>query len=230
MVWRILMKKKGSTKQFIFMALIIILAGSIGIYRLAVNRNHSYVYEGTIISITQNEGDVGILVDGHFLKSEANTNEKTVAHFTIREDTEISSNGGQLTVEELALGNEVKLEGPDAFRKSYPLQGDAAKVSLLSEVSPNFLISGEVLDVLPSSGDTVLTFHVKGSVTGYAEESEVVVSVPKNSYYPFGIHEGSGMLIPGDEVFVVINGPMAESYPMQAISSSVLITKIGTDK
>jgi hypothetical protein len=34
------------------------------------------------------------------------------------------------------------------------------------------------------------------------------------------------MLIPGDEVFVVVNGAMAESYPMQATSSSVLITKI----
>lgn len=229
MVRRVLMKEKGSTRQFIFMALIIILAGSMGVYRLLKNSDHTIVYEGTIISITQNEDSVGILVDGVFLKSSVKENERTVIHFTIKEDADISSKVGKLKLEDLAVGNQVKLEGPDVFRESYPLQGSATKVTLISEVSTNFLISGTVTEVLPSSGDTVLRFLVKGSVTGYGEDTQVYVSVPKGSYYPFGIHEGSGMLIPGDEVFVVINGAMAESYPMQATSSSVLITKIKTE-
>lgn len=228
--WRFLMNKKGSTKQFIYMALIIILAGSLGIYRLIMTRSHSIIYEGTIISITQNDDSFEILVDGVFLKSAVNENKRMVTHFTIHEDTDISSKNGDLNVEELALGNEVKLEGPDVFRESYPLQGDATKVTLLSEVSRNFLIRGEVMEVIPSSGNIVLQFLVKGSVTGYQEETQVYVSVPKDSYYPFGIHEGSGMLIPGDEVQVLVNGAMAESYPMQAISSSVLITKIRTSE
>jgi len=220
------MNEKGSTRQFIFMALIIILSGSMGVYRLFMNSSHTIVYEGTIISVTQNDDSMGILVDGVFLKSAVNENKRTVIHFTVGEDADISSKDGKLKLEELAVGNEVRIEGPDVFRESYPLQGDATKVSLISESSRNFLISGEVMEVLPSSGDTILRFLVKGSVTGYGEESEVYVSVPKDSYYPFGIHEGSGMLIPGDEVFVVVNGAMAESYPMQATSSSVLITKI----
>lgn len=224
------MIEKGSTRQFIFMALIIILSGSMGVYRLIMNSNHTIVYEGTIISITQNDDSIGILVDGVFLKSAVNENKRTVTHFTVSEDADISSKDGKLKLEELAVGNEVKLEGPDVFRESYPLQGDATKVSLISESSRNFLISGKVMEVLPSSGSTILRFLVKGSVTGYGEESEVYVSVPKDSYYPFGIHEGSGMLVPGDEVFVVINGAMAESYPMQGTSSSVLITKIRSDE
>lgn len=216
------MKKQTSTGKFIIIALLILTVSAFALYRY-LDRSDKTVYEGTIISISINNGIASMLVDGRFIHSE-NTGANTVTSFMLNQDTKIGQRKGCFN--DLSIGNHIRIAGPDSIRTSYPAQADADTIEILSEDSPYFMISGEVLEVKSGSGTTILTFLVRGNVTGYGENTEVYVSIPRDSYYPFGNQERSGMIIPGDEVFVLIRGAMAKSYPMQAISSSVVITKI----
>ncbi len=218
------MNKKTNTDKFIIIALLILTASAFALYQFLDKSGNQAVYEGTIINIALNGDSASVLVDGRFIHTE-NDQAKTVTSFMLHKDTKISQKKSSL--QDLSVGNHVRIEGPDVIRTSYPAQADADRLLVLSEQSPDFLISGEVLDVQPGSGKNILTFLVKGNVTGYGEATEVYVSVPETAYYSFGIQRGSGMLIPGDKILALIDGPMAESYPMQATASSVLITEAG---
>lgn len=217
------MKKQTNTGKFIIIALLILAVSLFALYQYLGKPNNLAVYEGTIISIAYEGDSPTILVDGKFIHHK-DEQPRTVTSFMLSEGTKISKNGG--SIKDLAVGNHVRIEGPDSIRKSYPAQADADTVDVLKDQSPNFMIFGEVLKVQPGSGTTILTFLVKGNVTGYGDDTEVYVSIPETAYYPFGIHRGSGMLIPGDKIFALIDGAMAESYPMQASASSVIITEM----
>lgn len=95
---------------------------------------------------------------------------------------------------------------------------------VLSTETQKIFINGKVLEVEEGTGDNILRFLVEGSIPGYQEDSQVWVTVPDSSYYPMGFRGRDSMLLPGDQVQVLINGSMDLSYPMQAESSSVIIT------
>lgn len=123
----------------------------------------------------------------------------------------------------LAIGNYVHIEGSNMFDTSYPAGGSANIVNVLSTTTPKILINGKVLQVKEGSGTNIINFLVEGSITGFQEASQVWVSVPDSSYYPMDFR-GRDAMLPGDIVQVLISGGMDLSYPMQAESSSVIIT------
>ena len=215
------MKTQTNTGKFMIIALLILTVSAFALYQFLDEPDKKAVYEGTIISIHLDGDTPSMLVDGKFIHTE-NEQAKTVTSFMLHKDTKISQS---ISYKDLAVGNHVRIEGPEGIRKSYPAQADADLIDVLSAQSPDFLIQGEVLEVEPGSGTDILTFLVRGNVTGYGDDTEVYVSVPETAYYSFGIHRGSGMLIPGDKILALIDGGMAESYPMQATASSVLITE-----
>ena len=215
-----MMKMKG----YIVIALMILLIGAYAGYKALSKDEDIAKYEGTIISITTTDGITSMLVDGKFVDTDQPPANRTVTMYTLNKDAKITADGKSIEASQLAIGNYVHLEGGNMFLTSYPAQGGADKVILLSTESPDILINGTVLEVREASGDNVLSFLVEGSVTGYPGDSQVWVSVPDSSYYPMGTRDGNVVLIPGDIIQVLIDGAMAESYPMQAKSSSVIIT------
>jgi len=215
-----MMKMKG----YIVIALMILLIGAYAGYKALSKDEDIAKYEGTIISITTTDGITSMLVDGKFVDTDQPPANRTVTMYTLNKDAKITADGKSIEASQLAIGNYVHLEGGNMFLTSYPAQGGADKVILLSTESPDILINGTVLEVIEGSGDNVLSFLVEGSVTGYPGDSQVWVSVPDSSYYPMGTRDGNVVLIPGDIIQVLIDGAMAESYPMQAKSSSVIIT------
>jgi hypothetical protein len=136
----------------------------------------------------------------------------------------VTKNGKKMMADTLAIGNYVHIEGSNIFDASYPAGGSASKISVLSIETPMILINGKVLQVKEGSGTNIINFLVEGSITGYQEDSQVWVSVPDSSYYPMGLRGRDAILLPGDIVQILINGGMDLSYPMQAESSSVIIT------
>jgi len=215
-----MMKMKG----YIVIALMILLIGAYAGYKALSKDEDIAKYEGTIISITTTDGITSMLVDGKFVDTDQPPANRTVTMYTLNKDAKITADGKSIEASQLAIGNYVHLEGGNMFLTSYPAQGGADKVILLSTESPDILINGTVLEVIEGSGDNVLSFLVEGSVTGYPGDSQVWVSVPDSSYYHMGTRDGNVVLIPGDIIQVLIDGAMAESYPMQAKSSSVIIT------
>ena len=215
-----MMKMKG----YIVIALMILLIGAYAGYKALSKDEDIAKYEGTIISITTTDGITSMLVDGKLVDTDQPPANLTVTMYTLNKNAKITADGKSIEASQLAIGNYVHLEGGNMFLTSYPAQGGADKVILLSTESPDILINGTVLEVIEGSGDNVLSFLVEGSVTGYPGDSQVWVSVPDSSYYPMGTRDGNVVLIPGDIIQVLIDGAMAESYPMQAKSSSVIIT------
>lgn len=215
-----MMKMKG----YIVIALVILLIGAYAGYKALSKDEDIAKYEGTIISITTTDDITSMLVDGRFVDTDQPATNPTVTMYTLNKEAKITSDGKSIEATQLAVGNYIHLEGGDIFLTSYPAQGGADKITLLFKESPNVLINGIVLEVREGSGENILSFLVEGSVTGYPGDSQVWVSVPDTSYYPMGIRDGNAILIPGDIVQVLIDGAMAESYPMQAKSSSVIIT------
>lgn len=215
-----MMKMKG----YIVIALMILLIGAYAGYKALSKDEDIAKYEGTIISITTTDGITSMLVDGKLVDTDQPPANRTVTMYTLNKNAKITADGKSIEASQLAIGNYVHLEGGNMFLTSYPAQGGADKVILLSTESPDILINGTVLEVIEGSGDNVLSFLVEGSVTGYPGDSQVWVSVPDSSYYPMGTRDGNVVLIPGDIIQVLIDGAMAESYPMQAKSSSVIIT------
>lgn len=215
-----MMKMKG----YIVIALMILLIGAYAGYKALSKDEDIAKYEGTIISITTTDGITSMLVDGKFVDTDQPPANRTVTMYTLNKNAKITADGKSIEASQLAVGNYVHLEGGNIFLTSYPAQGGADKVILLSTDSPDILINGTVLEVIEGSGDNLLSFLVEGGVTGYPGDSQVWVSVPDSSYYPMGTRDGNVVLIPGDIIQVLIDGAMAESYPMQAKSSSVIIT------
>ena len=215
-----MMKMKG----YIVIALMILLIGAYAGYKALSKDEDIAKYEGTIISITTTDGITSMLVDGKFVDTDQPPANRTVTMYTLNKNAKITADGKSIEASQLAVGNYVHLEGGNIFLTSYPAQGGADKVILLSTDSPDILINGTVLEVIEGSGDNLLSFLVEGGVTGYPGDSQVWVSVPDSSYYPMGTRDGNVVLIPGDTIQVLIDGAMAESYPMQAKSSSVIIT------
>lgn len=213
------MEKGGTSKKFLILALLILIISAISLYQLFLKKEYSSIYEGTIISLSKSNDFTSILVDGSFSDLKQETSSDTIISYTVDRNTIIIVNQSQGTVEDLAIGNFVQIEGPDTFRTSYPAQGDADKVTLLSEISPEILIRGEIIEVSNGDDPTVISLLVKGEVSGYGNESEVYVKVPESAYYPQG---PDSIFVAGNQVFVVIDGALAESYPMQGTASSVI--------
>jgi len=216
------MEKGGNPKKFLILALLIFIVSAFSLYQLFLKKEAGSIYEGTIISISKNNDSTSILVDGSFSNISHETPSETVISYTIQNNTKIIANQSQGTVEDLSVGNFVKIEGPDTLRTSYPAQGDADQVTILAEISPEILIRGEIIEVSIEDNPHDISFLVKGEVSGYGNESQVYVRVPENAYFPQGTDT---IFIPGNHVIVVIDGTLAESYPMQGTASSVIPTK-----
>lgn len=215
------MKKSGNSKKYLILALLIVIISAFSLYQLFLKKEAGSIYEGTIISLSKNNDFTSILVDGSFSNVSQETPSETVISYTIKNNTKIIVNQSQGTVEDLAVGNFVEIEGPDTLRTSYPAQGDADRVTILAEISPEILIQGEIIEVSIEDDSNVISFLVKGEVSGYGNESEVYVRVPENAYFP---QRPDSIFIPGNRVIVVIDGSLAESYPMQGTASSVILS------
>ena len=215
------MKKVGTSKKFLTLALLIFIISAFSLYQLFLKKEAGSIYEGTIISLSKNNDFTSILVDGSFSNISQETPSETVISYMITNNTKIIVNQSQGTVEDLAIGNFVEIEGSDTLRTSYPAQGDADQVTILSEISPEILIRGEIIEVPIEDDSNVISFLVKGEVTGYGKDSEVYVRVPESAYFP---QDADATLVPGNQVIVVIDGALAESYPMQGTASSVVLT------
>lgn len=213
------MEKQGNSKKFLILALLIFIISVFSLYQLFLKKEAGSIYEGTIITLNKNNDFTSILVDGSFSNSISEAPSETVVSYTIKNDMEILVNESLGTADDLAVGNFIKIEGPDSLRTSYPAQGDADKVTLLAEISPEILIRGEIIEMSIGDNPTVISFLVKGEVSGYGNDSEVYVRVPDSAYYPQG---PDSIFVPGTQVFVVIDGALAESYPMQGTASSVV--------
>lgn len=213
------MPKPSSSNKFLILALLIIIISAFSLYQLFLKKESGSIYEGTIISLSKNNDLTSILVDGSFSNTSQETPSETIISFMITTDTKIIVNQSQGKADDLAVGNFVRIEGPDMLRTSYPAQGDADQVTLLTEISPEILIRGEIMKVTMGDDPHVLSILVKGEVTGYDNESEVYVRVSDSTYYP---QSPDTVFVPGTQVFAVIDGALAESYPMQGTASSVV--------
>jgi len=216
--------KPKKSKKFFILALLILLLGTYSMVRMISKDKDIAIYEGTIINITT-EGDViSILVDGVFVDKNVPDPKPTVTRYTLTSDAKVTKSGGEIEAETLAIGNYIHIEGSNIFDASYPAGGSASKIIILSTETPKILVKGKVLQVREGSGNNILSFLVEGSITGYQEASQVWVTIPDSSYYPMGLRGREEILLPGDIVQVLINGSMDLSYPMQGLSSSVIIT------
>lgn len=216
------MEKGGASKKFLILALLIFIISAFSLYQLFLKKEAGSIFEGTIISLSKDNEFTSILVDGSFSNINQETPSETVISYSITDTTKIIVNQSQGTVEELAVGNFVEIKGPDTFRTSYPAQGDADEVTLLAEISPEILIKGEIIEVSIEDDSNGISFLVKGEVTGYGNDSEVYVRVPEDAYFTQGT---DSIFIPGNQVIVIIDGALAESYPMQGTASSVILAK-----
>ncbi|MFH5835684.1 DUF3221 domain-containing protein, partial [Proteiniclasticum sp. C24MP] len=212
------MDRGDSSKKYIILALLIFIISAVSLYQLFLKNEPSSLYEGTIISLTKSDDGSSMLVDGSFMNNGQDEATEGVIRFTLTDSTIIQTDHAEAASEDLAVGNLVRIESSDTLRTSYPAQGDAEKVTILSEVSTEIIIKGEIMEV--STDDAAaLTFLVQGEVTGYGAESEVYVRVPEHAYTS---HDAEKLFSVGNRVFVVIDGPLAESYPMQGSASSVI--------
>ncbi len=213
------MPKPSSSKKFLILALLIIIISAFSLYQLFLKKEPGSIYEGTIINRSKNNDITSILVDGSFSNRNQETPSETIISFMIDNDTKIIVNESQGIADDLAAGHFVRIEGPDMLRTSYPAQGDADQVTLLAEISPEILIRGEIMEVLIGDNPDVLSILVKGEVSGYENESEVYVRITDSTYYS---QSPDTIFVPGTQVFAVIDGALAESYPMQGTASSVI--------
>lgn len=218
------MEKPKKSKNFFILALLILLLGTYSMVRMISTDKDIAIFEGTIIMIST-EGDfTTLLVDGIFVDKNNPNPTPTVVKYTLTSNTKITKNGKKVKAETLSIGNDVHLEGSNIFDASYPAGGSASKVIILSTETSKILIKGKVLEVEEGSGVNILRFLVEGSITGYQEDSQVWVTIPDSSYYPMGYRGRDAILLPGDIVQVLVRGGMDLSLPMQAESSSVIIT------
>lgn len=218
------MEKPKKSKSFFILALLIFMLGTYSMIRMISIDKDIAIFEGTIIGINT-EGEVtSLLVDGIFVDKNVKNPSPSVIRYTLTSEAKITKNRKKMMADSLAIGNYVHIEGSNMFDASYPAGGSANIVNILSSETPKIQINGKVLQVKEGSGTNIIYFLVEGSITGYQEASQVWVSVPDSSYYPMGIRGRDAILLPGDIVQVLISGGMDLSYPMQAESSSVIIT------
>lgn len=218
------MEKPKKSRNFFILALLILLLGTYSMIRLISTDKDIASYEGTIIAITTEGGSTTLLVDGIFIDKNNPDITPSVTKYTLTKNAKVTQNGKKIKAEALAIGNYVHIEGSNIFDASYPAGGSASRINVLSTKTPKILINGKVLTVEEATGANLLRFLVEGSITGYQENSQVWVTIPDSSYYPMGFRGRDAMLLPGDQVQVLINGSMDLSYPMQAEASSVIIT------
>jgi len=218
------MEKPKKSKSFFILALLIFMLGTYSILRMISIDKDISIFEGTIIGIYTEGEFTSLLVDGIFIDKNIENPAPSVIKYTLTSEAKITKNRREMMADSLAIGNYVHIEGSNMFDTSYPAGGSANIVNVLSTKTPKILINGKVLQVKEGSGTNIINFLVEGSITGYQEASQVWVSVPDSSYYPMGIRGRDAMLLPGDMVQVLISGDMDLSYPMQAESSSVIIT------
>lgn len=217
------MEKPKKSRNFFILAVLILLLGTYSMVRLISRDKDIAIYEGTIIAITTEGDSTTLLVDGVFIDKDNPDITPTVTKYTLTKDAKVTQNGKKIKADNLTIGNYIHVEGSNIFDSSYPAGGSASRINVLSIKTPKILIYGKVLTVEKGTGANLLRFLVEGSITGYQENSQVWVTIPDSTYYPMGFRGRDAMLLPGDQVQVLINGSMDLSYPMQAKSSSVII-------
>ena len=212
------MLKSSNSKKYIILGLLIVIASIFSLYQIFLRDESVSVFEGTIMRLDTSGETATLLVDGRRLNQPENEAADTIISYMIDADTRIIADNAESDLDTLAVGNLVKIEGPDVLRTSYPAQADADRVILLREVSTDILIEGELMEISESASDG-FTILVKGSVTGYGDGSEVYVRVPENAYQSPGPDQ---LFSEGNRVRILIDGPLAESYPMQGTASSII--------
>lgn len=211
------MLKSSDSKKYIILSLLIVIASIFSLYQIFLKDESVSVFEGTIMGLDTTGETATLLVDGRRLNQPEEEGAVTIISYMIDADTRIIADNAESDLDTLAVGNLVKIEGPDVLRTSYPAQADADRVILLREVSTDILIEGELMEISESASDG-FTILVRGSVTGYGDTSEVYVRVPEDAYQS---HEPDQLFSEGNSVRILIDGPLAESYPMQGTASSI---------
>lgn len=209
---------KINSKKYTIIALIVLL-GLLYTLARAWNREDTLTYKGIIIH-THKNGFISLLVDGHFDHSDEIS--PTVTEFTLDDNAKISASKKGVGSPELKRGMYVEVKSRPEILTSYPAQGIALQVNIMDEDTPLYM-EAEVLDVLARTQDTVSTLHLKGFLKGYGENTEILVTIPKGSYYPFGLESSQDIIRTGDVVFVVLADGIKESDPLQGTSSSVIV-------
>ena len=114
------MEKPKKAKNFILLALLILILGTYSMVRMISTDKDIVIFEGTIIMIST-EGDfTTLLVDGMFVDKNIPNPAPTVVKYTLTSKVKITKNGKKLDTEALAIGNDVHLEGSNIFDASYP--------------------------------------------------------------------------------------------------------------
>ena len=215
---------KKNTKKYMILSLLLLLGTLYAVSR-ALGSDDSILYRGTIIH-THNDGFMTLLVDGLFETSQ--TTSSTVTEFSLGDDIRILQNNQRIDPVELKRGMYVDIKSSPEIRTSYPAQATALEVVILENQDSPLYMEAEVVDVLDQGQGIISTVHLKGNLQGYGEDTEIYVSVPEGSYYPFGLESSKDLLKSGDRVFVVFTGPIRESYPLQGTSSSIIIVTPAT--
>lgn len=212
-------------QKFIILGILILVLGSMAGYKLLRGNDDRAVYEGTILSIQEENGVLGMLVDGSFTGGSMGKSggSRTVTYYRLSSDAKIRENKKNIAKTELQVGQKIRLEGPGIFLTSYPAQGSADNVTLLQRISEDPVLRGKVLEVKEGQGDVVFSFLAQGELTGYSGDTPIWLTVKDTSYYPFSAPPGEPYLNPGDTVVAIITGGIMESYPLQAQASSVLV-------
>lgn len=210
---------KKATKKYMILSLLLLLGTLYAVSR-ALESDDSILYRGMIIH-THNDGFMTLLVDGQFKTSQ--TSSSTVTEFSLGDDIQILQNSQRIDPVELKRGMYVDIKSSPEIRTSYPAQATALEVKILDDMDSPLHMDAEVIGVLKQGQGIITTVHLKGNLKGYGEDTEIHVSVPEGSYYPFGLKSSTDLLKSGDRVFVVFSGPIRESYPLQGTSSSIIL-------
>ena len=210
---------KKATKKYMLLSLLLLLGTLYSVSR-AMGPDDSIIYRGIVIH-THHDGFMTLLVDGQFERSQESSS--AVTAFSLAKDLRVLKNDQVIEPTELQRGMYVEIESSPEIRTSYPAQGTALKVRVLDTQNLPLNMEAEVIGVLDQGQGITRTVHLKGNLPGYGQDTEILVSVPEGSYYPFGLESNTGLLKSGDRVFVVFTGPIRESYPLQGTSSSIIL-------
>ena len=215
---------KKATKKYMLLSLLLLLGTLYSVSR-AMGPDDSIIYRGIVIH-THHDGLMTLLVDGQFERSQESSS--AVTAFSLAKDLRVLKNDQVIEPTELQRGMYVEIESSPEIRTSYPAQATALEVVILENQDSPLYMEAEVVDVLDQGQGIISTVHLKGNLQGYGEDTEIYVSVPEGSYYPFGLESSKDLLESGDRVFVVFTGPIRESYPLQGTSSSIIIVTPAT--
>lgn len=206
-------------KKLMVVALILILGVLYTVSR-ATDDETFILYKGILIQ-TQMEGTKTVLVDGQFETEKSSPS--TVTSFSLSSLAKVYHEKEEKEPEDLHPGMYVEIKSSPEIRTSFPAQGTALEIRVVEPENAPLFMEATVLGVLDKEEGLIGKLHLKGFLQGYGQETELYVSIPVDSYYPFPSDLIEDRIQPGDTIFAVLRGPVRESYPLQGTTSSITL-------